>query len=82
MGVGRGATIWPGALREGLGQPDLGLLADLAMARSVSVTLSGILLISPSMNAVFCLHSGPRKIETGWCDVTNGVESSVTNIPP
>ena len=27
-----GPTIWPGALREGLGQPDLGLLADLAMA--------------------------------------------------
>ena len=33
-----GPTIWPSAVREGLGQRDLGLVADLAIARSVFVT--------------------------------------------
>ena len=75
-------TTWPGALREGLGQPDLGLLADLAMVRSAILPqlprtawwqLPGILRILPSTNAVFCFHSGPQKSRSG------GVTSQMTS---
>ena len=61
--------MWTGALREGLGQPELGLLADLTMAQSVFVTrtafwqLPGMLLIPGSENSFFYLHSGPPIIE-------------------
>ena len=85
-----GPNIWPGALREGLWQPDLGLLADLAMTRSVFVTrttswqLPGILHTPPIVNAVFVSILGP-KVEMGRCDVTkdvtDGFGPSVTTIP-
>ena len=53
-----GATIWPGALREGLGQPELGLVADLAIARSFFVTHTAswqltVILVPPSMKCIF-----------------------------
>ena len=65
------------------------------MAQSVFVTrtafwqLPGMLLIPGSENSFFYLHSGPPIIEMAGGgggdvpdDVTNGVESSVTTIPP
>ena len=79
----RGANIWPGALREGLRQPDLVFLPTWQWCEVFLFYTYGFVATvwdPPHPSEQECIFSSSfwaHKIEIGWCDVTNDVTHSV-----